>query len=368
MVLIRTEPSEREKCRSGLSSNLRSFTGELVMAGVTLAGEALPELGGVLVRVLGLRAQGRSTALRRPRSSLPLLVVRLVRWTGIEVGEAIRIRRRAIACCISAGFYADDSERSSRPLLEGRADCAPDEACGAPCRGGSRVRRTSRPCGDRSAASSRALPVFGARCRRAEDLAQMSSSRFGAVTRAGVPYNREPGSGPRAKHSASTRADVRRSPCTTDYLGLECGNCARPLYEEDLAAAADARSMTSSRLVFTAFLPCCPPDSRVALTACGCFGGHTPGDRSASLHRSAVSQRIVRRAYSSARALSFAVPSRRICARGWPRWLDVFYLIFNEGYSASGRAVIRPSGWNMRCGRRILRELSRRGGSPRPSR
>jgi predicted RNA polymerase sigma factor len=135
-----------------------------------------------------------------------------------------------------------------------------------------------------------------------------------------------------------------------------------PADEEDLAAAADDPFDDDLlRLIFTACHPVLSPHARAALTLRLLCGLTTQEIARAYLaSESAVAQRIVR----AKRTLSAAhVPIRGTgpgrAARRLASVLEVVYLIFNEGYSATaGERLIRPELMEeaLRLGR-ILAEL-----------
>jgi RNA polymerase sigma factor (sigma-70 family) len=116
--------------------------------------------------------------------------------------------------------------------------------------------------------------------------------------------------------------------------------------EEDLAAAADDPFDDDLlRLIFTACHPVLSTDARVALTLrllCGLTTAEIA--RAYLTTESTAAQRIVRakRTLSAAR-VPFEVPARRELRERLTSVLEVVYLIFNEGYSATaGERLIRP--------------------------
>ncbi len=131
---------------------------------------------------------------------------------------------------------------------------------------------------------------------------------------------------------------------------------------DDLAAAADDPFDDDLlRLIFTASHPILSTDARVALTLRLLCGLTTREIARAYLtSESAVAQRIVRakRTLSAAR-VPFEVPGHRELRERLTSVLEVVYLIFNEGYSATaGERLIRSEliGEALRLGR-ILAEL-----------
>lgn len=112
------------------------------------------------------------------------------------------------------------------------------------------------------------------------------------------------------------------------------------------AAADDHVVDDLLRLIFTACHPVLPPDARVALTL-RLLGGLTTDEiaRAFLASESTIAQRIVRakRALSDA-SVPFEVPRGKDLAPRLSSVLDVVYLIFNEGYSATaGDDWMRPS-------------------------
>jgi RNA polymerase sigma factor (sigma-70 family) len=98
-------------------------------------------------------------------------------------------------------------------------------------------------------------------------------------------------------------------------------------------------------LIFTACHPILSPDSRVALTL-KVVGGLTTDEiaRAFLSSEAAIAQRIARAKKAIAKAgLTFEVPRGAERGARLPSVLEVIYLIFNEGYSATaGDDVVRP--------------------------
>jgi RNA polymerase sigma factor (sigma-70 family) len=196
----------------------------------------------------------------------------------------------------------------------------------------------------------------------AEDLAQEALvAALEQWPESGVPENPGAWLMATAKHRGIDR--LRRAEVhlrKTEELGRDAE--LRSFVEEDPAAAADDPFDDDLlRLIFTACHPILSPDARVALTLrllCGLTTREIARAYLAS--ESAVSQRIVRakRTLSAAR-VPFVVPGRNELQDRLTSVLEVVYLIFNEGYSATaGERLIRPELMEeaLRLGR-ILAEL-----------
>lgn len=100
------------------------------------------------------------------------------------------------------------------------------------------------------------------------------------------------------------------------------------------------------RLIFTACHPALPVESRVALTL-RCLGGLTTEEiaRALLVNEAAAGQRIVRAKRTlTEKGISFELPTPEQLEAREMVVLEVIYLIFNEGYSASsGDTWMRPS-------------------------
>ncbi len=196
----------------------------------------------------------------------------------------------------------------------------------------------------------------------AEDLAQ--EALVAALEQwpdSGVPENPGAWLMATAKHRGVDRlrrAEIHQR--KTEELGRDAELRSRA--DEDLAAAADDPFDDDLlRLIFTACHPVLSPDARVALILrllCGLTTREIARAYLAS--ESAVAQRIVRAKRTlSAAHVPFAVPSRDELRERLASVLEVVYLIFNEGYSATaGERLIRPELMEeaLRLGR-ILAEL-----------
>ncbi|HEY3259714.1 MAG TPA: sigma-70 family RNA polymerase sigma factor, partial [Pseudonocardiaceae bacterium] len=133
--------------------------------------------------------------------------------------------------------------------------------------------------------------------------------------------------------------------------------------EADFDAAVDTDRIDDDllRLVFTACHPVLSPEARVALTL-RLLGGLTTDEiaRAFLVPESTVAQRIVRAKRTLAEAgVPFEVPESQDRAARLSSVLEVIYLIFNEGYSATaGDDWMRPALCEdaLRLGR-ILAEL-----------
>ena len=139
---------------------------------------------------------------------------------------------------------------------------------------------------------------------------------------------------------------------------------------ERIAAAAEEAAITHDpsleddrlRLVFTCCHPALSPDAQVALTLREVCGLTTEEIARAFLTGApTVAQRIVRaKAKIRDARIPYQVPSRAELAERLESVLQVVYLVFNEGYSASsGDSLTRPdlSGEAIRLGRLLIELL-----------
>ena len=166
-----------------------------------------------------------------------------------------------------------------------------------------------------------------------------------------------------AKHRAIDR--LRRG----KLLELKHGELARELQARQERSVADFETALDDdlgddllRLVFTACHPVLSSESRVALTL-RLLGGLTTDEiaRAFLAHEPTVAQRIVRAKRTLAEAqVAFEIPRANDRAARLSSVLEVIYLIFNEGYTATaGDNWIRPALCEdaLRLGR-ILAELA----------
>ena len=100
------------------------------------------------------------------------------------------------------------------------------------------------------------------------------------------------------------------------------------------------------RLIFTAAHPLLPLESRVALTL-RCLGGLSTDEiaRAFLIPEATAAQRIVRAKRTlAAKGVAFELPSRQETSDRLASVLQVIYLVFNEGYSATtGEDWMRPA-------------------------
>jgi RNA polymerase sigma factor (sigma-70 family) len=199
----------------------------------------------------------------------------------------------------------------------------------------------------------------------AEDLAQEALvAALEQWPESGVPDNPGAWLMATAKHRGIDRlrrAEVHQR--KTEELGRDAE--LRSPTDDDLAAAADDPFDDDLlRLIFTACHPVLSTDARVALTLRLLCGLTTREIARAYLtSESTVAQRIVRakRTLSAAR-VPFAVPGRQELRERLASVLEVVYLIFNEGYSATaGERLIRPELMEeaLRLGRTLAELLPR---------
>ncbi|HET9214291.1 MAG TPA: RNA polymerase sigma factor [Gaiellaceae bacterium] len=196
----------------------------------------------------------------------------------------------------------------------------------------------------------------------AEDLAQEALvAALEQWPESGVPDNPGAWLMATARHRGIDRlrrAEVHER--KAEELGRDAGHRLRE--SGDLADALDDPFDDDLlRLVFTACHPVLSADARVALTLrllCGLTTKEIA--RAYLVSESTVAQRIVRaRRTLSAARVRFEVPGRGELRGRLASVLEVVYLIFNEGYSATaGEALIRPELMEeaLRLGR-ILAEL-----------
>jgi RNA polymerase sigma factor (sigma-70 family) len=196
----------------------------------------------------------------------------------------------------------------------------------------------------------------------AEDLAQEALvAALEQWPESGVPGNPGAWLMAAAKHRGIDRlrrAEVHQR--KTEELGRDAE--LRSSADDDLAAAADDPFDDDLlRLIFTACHPVLSTEARVAMTLrllCGLTTREIARAYLAS--ESTVAQRIVRAKRTlSASRVPFAVPGRGELRERLASVLEVVYLIFNEGYSATGgERLIRPELMEeaLRLGR-ILAEL-----------
>jgi RNA polymerase sigma factor (sigma-70 family) len=156
----------------------------------------------------------------------------------------------------------------------------------------------------------------------------------------------------------------RRLAAKHEQLGHELELARTPDAAEADAALDDSVGDDLLRLIFTACHPVLSTDARVALTL-KLLGGLSTDEiaRAFLVPEPTVAQRIVRAKRTlSAAHVPFEVPRAEELAERLASVLEVIYLIFNEGYSAtSGDEWIRPALCEeaLRLGR-ILAELAPR--------
>jgi RNA polymerase sigma factor (sigma-70 family) len=165
-----------------------------------------------------------------------------------------------------------------------------------------------------------------------------------------------------AKHRA---IDLLRQRKRIERKHEELGRDLEPEAEPDLDAALDDDVGDDLlRLIFTACHPVLTPEARVAMTL-RLLGGLTTGEiaRAFFTTEPTVAQRIVRAKRTLAEArVPFEVPRGADRTARLSSVLEVLYLIFNEGYSATaGEDWLRPALCEdaLRLGR-ILAELAPR--------
>ena len=153
----------------------------------------------------------------------------------------------------------------------------------------------------------------------------------------------------------------KRGQAAAEALGREVDERQEGATEDLDAAIDDDVGDDLLRLVFISCHPVLPPDARVALTL-RLLGGLTTGEiaRAFLVPEPTIAQRIVRAKRTLAEArIPFEVPRDADFTARLSSVLEVIYLIFNEGYSATaGDDWMRPALCDdaLRLGR-ILAEL-----------
>src|SRR6266480_4208662 len=198
----------------------------------------------------------------------------------------------------------------------------------------------------------------------AEDLAQDALvAALEQWPESGVPDNPGAWLMATAKHRAIDHLRRRKMQDTKhEHLGRELDE-RRANPEAELAAAIDDQVGDDLlSLIFTACHPVLSTEARVALTL-RLLGGLTTKEiaRAFLVPKATIQQRIVRAKRTLAAAhVPFEVPARAELAARLGSVLEVIYLIFNEGYSATaGEDWVRPALCEdaLRLGR-ILAELA----------
>ena len=177
----------------------------------------------------------------------------------------------------------------------------------------------------------------------AQDAAVIALSEW---PRSGVPHN--PGAWLLAVAKRRAIDRFRRNATLArkhDEIGRDLEDGRDPGLEEIDAAVDDDVGDELLGLIFTACHPLLSTEARAALTL-RLIGGLTTDEiaRAFLSSETTIAQRIVRakRTLGSA-GLTFAVPRGRERAERLASVLEVIYLIFNEGYSATaGEDLIRP--------------------------
>ncbi len=218
-----------------------------------------------------------------------------------------------------------------------------------------------------------AAKIIGALARMVRDVGQAEELAQDALVAAleqwpqdGIPDNPAAWLMTTAKHRALDLLRRRKLHATKEEeLGREL-DAQHALAAADLAEAVDAAIDDKLgddllRLIFTACHPVLSPEARVALTL-RLLGGLTTDEiaRSFLVPEATIAQRIVRAKRTlSAAQVPFEAPRAGELAERLASVLEVIYLVFNEGYSATaGGDWMRPALCDeaLRLGR-ILAEL-----------
>jgi RNA polymerase sigma factor (sigma-70 family) len=182
----------------------------------------------------------------------------------------------------------------------------------------------------------------------AEELAQDAfATALSEWPRTGVPAN--PGAWLNAAARRRAIDLLRRSKMQArkhEEIGRDLGDLRDTSVEDMEAALDDDVGDELLALIFTACHPLLSPEARVALTL-RLIGGLSVGEiaRAFLSNEATVAQRIVRAKKTLGEAgLSFEVPRGKDRQERLSSVLEVIYLIFNEGYSATaGEDLIRPA-------------------------
>jgi RNA polymerase sigma factor (sigma-70 family) len=182
----------------------------------------------------------------------------------------------------------------------------------------------------------------------AEELAQDAfATALSEWPRTGVPAN--PGAWLNAAARRRAIDLLRRSKMQArkhEEIGRDLGDVRDTSVEDTEAALDDDVGDELLALIFTACHPLLSPEARVALTL-RLIGGLSVGEiaRAFLSNEATVAQRIVRAKKTLGEAgLSFEVPRGKERQERLSSVLEVIYLIFNEGYSATaGEDLIRPA-------------------------
>jgi RNA polymerase sigma factor (sigma-70 family) len=182
----------------------------------------------------------------------------------------------------------------------------------------------------------------------AEELAQDAfATALSEWPRTGVPAN--PGAWLNAAARRRAIDLLRRSKMQArkhEEIGRDLGDMRDTSVEDTEAALDDDVGDELLALMFTACHPLLSPEARVALTL-RLIGGLSVGEiaRAFLSNEATVAQRIVRAKKTLGEAgLSFEVPRGKDRQERLSSVLEVIYLIFNEGYSATaGEDLIRPA-------------------------
>ena len=390
MVIVKANESSEAGVMppAELFTAMGKYNEELVKAGILLAADGLhPSSKGVRVHFSGARARWSTARSPRPRSSIAGFWL----WEVRSMEEAIEWVRRCpnphVATATSRSGPSSrprNSTRSCRRTSPRRSTsrtqpaARPDRVQGlmshVPAAPGAAAWRVtsiapSTPSGawSRRASSARSPAACATSAWPRNWRRTRSSPRWSTGRRDGIPDNPGAWLMTTAKNRALDRLrQLNLHRAKQEELGADADARGDHVVPDFIDSLDDADDIGDDllRLVFTACHPVLSREAQVALTLKLLAGMSTPEIARAFLQPEAtIAQRIVRAKRTLGDAsVPFEVPRGDALRRRLAAVLEVVYLIFNEGYSATaGDDWTRPALCDeaLRLGR-ILAQLSPR--------